>query len=262
MIELFGLGLGLVGGSFLNVVVLRVNRGENFIKGRSKCPRCGKKIAWFDNLPLLSFVLLGGKCRSCHKPISFQYPIVEATSGLVWFLSWLAYKGGTLPFSGDLGILAFPVWVAILTLMLGLMVSDFVYMTLPDVFMYPLGIVSLGLVGYVFRGDWGEIGVRVLTGLVVALFFFLIWYLTKGRGMGFGDVEYALVMGLLLGFPAVLVGLMFSFVVGAVVGLGMVGVMKKGWKSKLAFGPFLIGGNILALYWGERILEWYMGYLI
>jgi prepilin signal peptidase PulO-like enzyme (type II secretory pathway) len=245
-------------GSFLNVLIIRANTGFEFqIKkiffGRSKCPKCKKHISAIHNIPIISYLLLRGKCFSCHTRISVQYPLVELTTGVIWVGSFML---GWHNF-----ILGHPLLTAIiLTLMLGLFVSDLIYMTLPEFFSAPLFAVSLSYLLLENWGQWNQVIPIVLTALGTALFFFLIWFFTKGEGMGFGDVEYGLIMGMLLGFPHVIIGLTFSFISGALVGILFLLSRKYEIHSKIPFGPFLILGTIFGLIWGDILVYRYIGY--
>ncbi len=267
MLSLFWFFVALAVGSFVNVLVFRINEAVGGILiGRSKCPRCRKQIDWHDNIPLLSFVLLRGRCRHCRKPISWQYPFVELTSGLMWIVVWWVGVHGALPNWSNwinltnLGWVGGYLWVvSVLTLLLALFVSDLRYMTLPEVFSAPLFLLVLGMTIWTNWTNWANLSNFGLTGVATAGFFFVLWAVTRGRGMGFGDVEYGLIMGLLLGFPAVLVGLMFAFLSGAVVGVGLMLAGAKKLSSRIPFGPFLILGTLFGWIWGERVVEWWMG---
>lgn len=248
--------VGLIIGSFLNVVVVRINEedGDVFrgiLLGRSRCPKCRKQLKWYDNIPLLSFLLLGGKCRNCKKNISWQYPIVELLSGLIWVGTAL------LDYSG----VNYLVWVVIFSLLLALFASDTRYMTLPEVFSAPL--LCLVIVNIVW-GNWGNwivMGQYLLTALLACGFFAFIWWITRGNGMGFGDVEYVFIMGLMLGPIKTIVGLMIAFLSGAVIGVILILLKKSKLKGIIPFGPFLIAGTVVALFGGEGIANWYLGFL-
>ncbi len=263
MVEIVFFLLGMCLGSFLNVIVLRVNEPhkygdrkkvyEGIAWGRSKCPKCKKQIQWRDNIPLLSYIRLGGKCRNCRTTISLQYPIVEVLLGILWLGVATAVTNGVWSLSQAV------FGSVILTLLAGLLISDLIFMTLPDVFMFPLFLLVVGLRIYsVGMSEWIIILPYIVSSLAAGITFFALWALTSGHGMGFGDVEYVVIMGLLLGFPQIIVGLFIAFLSGAIVGLGLLLWRRKGWKSKLPFGPFLILGTVVAWGWGEKILSWYL----
>jgi leader peptidase (prepilin peptidase) / N-methyltransferase len=263
--SVFWIILGLVIGSFLNVLVIRVNEEENFnsflkgiVMGRSRCLLCHKEIKWYDNIPLLSYLILGGKCRHCKKSISIQYPVIELSTGMIWLLVWLL--GGQYWFFGGLGGYLFT--VSTYTLLLGLLVSDLRYMTLPDIFIYPLTIGFLLYRGLEFWGDWKTLVFYFISALGASLFFYIIWAVTRGRGMGFGDVEYAVPMGLMLGFPAVILGLMIAFISGGIIGVLAIFSKQKKLTSQIPFGPFLIFGTVVAIIWGKQIIWSYVGWWI
>lgn len=256
--------LGLAVGSFLNVVVYRMLHGDSFWKGRSKCPHCKKQIAWYDNVPLLSFVFLRGRCRWCGQKISWQYPMLELLTGML-FVWWLVagkffFRLTRPPYQ----------WVQpTFWLMMGvgltsLTVADVFYGVLPDVF-----TVGLGVVAFLYRFALTVAGIMKLTdfllfvasGVGASLFFVALILLTRGKGMGWGDVKLAFAIGLILGWPKTLVALMAAFLTGAVVGIILILIRKKTLKQSVPFGPFLVLGTILALVWGERLWQTYLGFL-
>jgi leader peptidase (prepilin peptidase)/N-methyltransferase len=256
--------IGAVLGSFVNVVISRMIVGEDWIRGRSRCDHCRKVIAWYDNVPLLSYLLLGGKCRHCKKTISIQHPTVELMTGML-FAWWYVIGFAFFQLSQHpLQVIQPLFWLFVGILLLVIFVTDWLYMIIPD-----FAVVGLGLVALMYRVYLTQAGVMriddlwwaVVSGIVAALFFFGLWAGTKGRGMGFGDVKYALVMGWLLGWPRVLVGVFAAFCIGAIVGVVMIVWGKKKMKQQIAFGPFLVIGTLLALVWGNHIWSWYMGFM-
>ncbi len=238
--------LGLVVGSFLNVLIYRTVQGEDFVKGRSRCDTCKKKIAWYDNIPLLSYVILGGKCRNCKKPISIQHPIIEFMSGIL-FVWWYAIGFAFFQLSQSPHTLVQPVfWLLVGILLLVIFVADWLYQIIPDyanfglmllAFLYRVYLVTTGAM------EWRDFGLAIITGVGLMLFIWALWWGTKGRGMGFGDVKYALAMGILLGWPRALVGMFLAFVIGAVVGSMLILIRAKKFKERIAFGPFLVAAT-------------------
>jgi len=237
--------LGLCLGSFLNVVVYRLNHQLSPLRGRSFCPKCKKKILWQDNLPLLSFLLLKGRCRSCHSPISWQYPLVELATGLVTFLIVFYFS---LPLVNILYLLLVSYALIVIA------ASDFLYQTIPDEAVY-FGIVLALSYSFLVSHDLTSI----LSGLGASLFFLLLAVATRGKGMGMGDVKLVGFLGLFLGFPQILVALFLAFLTGAVFGVILILVGKKRLGEHLAFGPFLASTAWLSWFWGQKIWELYLG---
>ena len=256
--------IGAAVGSFVNVLIYRTVEGEDWVKGRSRCDQCRKLIAWYDNIPLLSYLILGGKCRNCQKPISIQHPVIELLTGLLfvwWYLiGFTFFKLVESPLSYVQPIF----WLIVGLLLLIIFVADWLYQIIPD-----FANVGLGILAVVYRlylsmtgvMRWEDFWAAVLTGLVMFGLLFLIWWLTRGRGMGFGDVKFALVMGILLGWPRAGIALFLAFVLGALVGVILILVRVKKPRERIAFGPFLVLGTAIALVWGLQLYGWYMGLL-
>ncbi len=239
--------LGSCVGSFLNVVVYRLNHGLSPLKGRSFCPKCKKKILWRDNLPLFSFLLLKGRCRSCHSPISWQYPLVELATGsltlLMVYFSFL-YLGASW-----LGVIYY---LLITYALIALFVSDFLYQTIPDEIVY--SATALALLWSVFAHQWPSL----LAGVGAAGFFLLLAVVTRGKGMGMGDVKLAGLMGLFLGFPEIVVALALAFLTGAFAGVILILIGKKRFGEHIPFGPFLVNATWISLFWGLAIWQFYV----
>jgi len=222
--------LGSVIGSFLNVVIYRLPRGLGFVKGRSSCPKCKVKIKWFDNVPLISFLILKGHCRFCGKPISWRYPLIELITAILFCLIYLSH----------LGFLNY-------LLVCGLVVVFFIdleHQIIPDEIVIPFSVLFL-----IFRFN------NLLSALGSFLFLLLLYLGTKGKGMGFGDVKLAFLMGLVLGFPKVVIAFYLVFLTGAFTGIILVLLGRAKFKQKIAFGPFLVFGTIISLLWGEKIVR-------
>ncbi len=264
LVSLILFALGTVVGSFLNVVIYRSVIEEDWVKGRSRCDHCRKTIAWYDNIPLLSFLLLKGRCRHCHEPISISHPVVEFLTGLL-FVWW--YWGGSLFFQltyAPFQTLQPLFWLAIGILLLILFFADALYMILPDVVIGMLIVlticyrVALVLSGIMQPHDL----LRAVMGMVLSVALFGgLWLVTKGKGMGLGDVKLVGPLALLVGWPGVVVSLFLAFLLGALAGVGLIVAGKRKFGQVIPFGPFLIIGCCLALIWGETLLSWYMQFL-
>src|SRR3989344_2510798 len=246
---------GLVVGSFLNSVIYRLGKGESALKGRSYCPQCKHPLSWQDLIPLLSFALLQGKCRYCKAHISWQYPLVELATGIVFVV---LYNLVSLSFSQ---VFQVPYFFAVASLLVVIFVYDLKHYLIPDKILYPaIGLVLAWRAFEILNLEsWDLFRISNLGySILPTLFFLAIFLVSRGTWMGFGDVKLALFMGLFLGWPNVLVALFVAFTLGAAVGVALILLKKKGLRSQVPFGPFLIGGTFAALFFGEAIAHWYL----
>jgi len=244
MIDLVIFLSGLAIGSFLNVVIFRLGKKKSFWSGRSFCPKCKKKIFWYDNIPLASFLLLGGHCRHCKKQISWQYPLVELASGLIGVgLYW--QNGLSLKFLA-LSIFSY--------FLLVIFVYDLRYYLILDRLTVPAMVLALLFNLYFGFGFWNLIIAAIIGGGFFAIQFFV----SSGKWVGDGDIRLGLLMGLMLGWKLLLVALFLAYLVGAIIGLVLIGLKKKKMSSQLPFGPFLAGATFVTLIWGQNLLNWYL----
>lgn len=221
--------LGLCIGSFVNVLIDRLPRGKSVLWSRSQCDYCRKTLRWWELIPVVSYVYLGGTCSRCHKPLSLQYPSIELATGL------------------GLVLIPYVYWIVFLTLFV-IFVADLKYQIIPD------SMIVIGVIGAI-----GVIGVKtnnMLAGLGAALFFGLLYLVTRGRGMGLGDVKLSFLLGFILGVPNIVIALYAAFLTGAAAGVILILTGSKKLKSKIAFGPFLIIGYAIATFYSETILTW------
>lgn len=244
---------GLIIGSFLNCVIYRLDSGKSFLKGRSFCPKCKHILAWYDLVPVISYLMLAGKCRYCKKVISIQYPLVELATALLFIAV----------FNFDHATKTIYLFIT-LSLFIIIFVFDLKHYIIPDKVVLPA--IAISLIYNIFLLLTNDITLRIFlnfiyAGFFPALFFFLLFFLSQGKWMGFGDVKLALFMGLFLGFPKILVALFLAFMFGAIIGLGLIAFGNKTIKSELPFGPFLISGTILALFFGTSLINWYLSFL-
>lgn len=241
--------IGLIIGSFLNVVILRINTGRSFVRGRSSCARCSRTLSWYELIPVFSFLGLRGSCRTCKQPISFQYPLVELITGIVFvmlFSSIVIANGFSFE---SFGVYIYSLFIAACLIII--MVYDMRHKIIPDSIVYPFIVFSF--LSIVFRAlvshsSSFSLFSELISGVAVALPLFLLWAFSKGKLMGFGDVKLMLgigwLAGVLLGFEI----LIFSFWIGGVVGLFLLALTKKyGMKSEVPFAPFLIMATFLVL---------------
>ncbi len=242
-------GLGLIVGSFLNVVVWRVPRGESVVRPPSHCPNCDHAIRPRDNVPVLSWLLLRGRCRDCSAPISPRYPAVELLTGAV-------FGGMAARFGADAALPAF-LYLGAVCVALALIDAD--THKLPDALTLPSYVVGLALLGGAAAagGDGGPL-VRALLGMAALYAVYFVLVLLYPAGMGFGDVKLAGVLGLWLGWlgwDTWAVGWLGGFLLGGLFGVVLMAIGRAGRKSKIPYGPFMIAGALLAVYAGEPLAD-------
>ncbi|HXJ84231.1 MAG TPA: prepilin peptidase [Candidatus Methylomirabilis sp.] len=237
---------GLVIGSFLNVVIARLPEGRSVWRPRSACLGCGTPIDWYDNIPIVSFVVLGGRCRACGMAISRRYPIVEAATGLLFALAFLVL--GPTP--------EFAVVAVLLAALVAITAIDLSHQIIPDVITLPgivAGVVASLAIG---RVTWLEslIGIAAGGGL------FLVIILASGGGMGGGDMKLGAMLGAFLGWKLGLLAILLGVLSGGVVAICLLLLRRKGRKEAIPFGPFLALGGAVTSLWGEALLRWYLGH--
>lgn len=238
-LPIFIFGLGLIVGSFLNVVILRLNTGRSIAKGRSKCARCSTTLSWYELVPVFSFLGLRGKCKSCKTPISFQYPLVELLTAITFVLLYtkIILSGGLTIVS----IVSFVGSATLASLLIVMMIYDLKHKIIPNKIVYPfiaiagLSIIwkSLTISGFLFVP-------AILSSIILAAPFFFLWFFSKGKAMGFGDVKLALGIGAIVGIAGSISVFLLSFWIGAIVGLLLMASSRAGMKSEIPFAPFLI----------------------
>lgn len=237
--------LGLMVGSFLNAVIYRLHAKVSFLRGRSYCPHCKHTLATKDLLPVISFVMLRGRCRYCRKAISWQYPLVELATALAFLLLY-----GTFGLGVELFV--YFVYTAFLIIMF---VYDLRYYLILDKVSLPLMLVAA-------LGSWLLLRVdplQLLYGAVaVGGFFLLQFMLSRGKWIGGGDIRLGVVMGLMLGWPQVLVALFIAYCFGSVVGIGLVLTRQKRWQSQVPFGTFLTAATFAGFFLSDRVVQYYI----
>jgi len=263
---------GLIVGSFLNCVIYRLA----FPRGRSFCPHCKHILSWKDLIPILSFLILRGRCRYCGKKISWQYSLVELATALLFLLIFNFSR-----FAGSRAAGQFPLFnlcflFIVSCFLIVIFVYDLKHYIIPDRIIFPAIIITIlyRLFEILNFGHWDLFGIwdfgfgiagpiinPLAAGMGGAMFFLIIFLISRGKWLGFGDVKLAFLMGLFLGFPDILVALFLAFFIGAIIGLGLIFAKKKTLKSEVPFGPFLVAGTFIALFWGQEIIRWYFGLL-
>ncbi|MFH1451255.1 MAG: prepilin peptidase [bacterium] len=267
MFFLFVFFIGLAIGSFANAVIWRLEKEKSIVSERSQCPNCGHVLAWNDLIPLLSFLFLKGKCRYCQKPISWQYPLIELTVAAlaVFVFNQIAFVFYPWIFVYALAIAFFLTVVFVYDLKLSLIADEIIYAA--------IGLTLLADIFLALRGC--NLGGCASTNLFfpliknyflaasgASLFFLTIVVSSRGKWMGEGDIKLAFFMGLLLGWPGILVALFSAFFFGAIIGLGLIAFGRKKMKSEVPFAPFLIAGTLIAFFWGKIIIDWYLGFFL
>ncbi len=261
-------------GSFLNVCIYRIPRELSVVAPRSFCPICEKPIPWYLNMPLLSYILLRGRCHYCRQPFTARYLLVEALTALLFLLIWLQYPLfgiqvplGLIPLSSPWLVPVY--WVFIAGLILGTFV-DFEHLIIPD-------RVTLGgiIAGWILsallpvmhgaEGAWAGFQASVLgsgTG------WFMLWgvaiigrWIFKKEAMGFGDVKLLGAIGAFLGWQAVIFSIVISSFAGSIVGISLIALRKRGLQSRIPYGPYLALAALIWIYWGPRIIDWYLNLL-
>lgn len=245
---------GLLFGSFLGMVVYRVPRKESIVRPRSRCPGCGTEIRPIDNIPVISWLILGGKCRHCKTKISARYPAAEALTALLWVLA--VVRLGTCDGCRPMDAIAF---LPFLWALVALSLIDLEHKLIPNRILYPFlgaGIVLIAIAAATGPG-WGAFG-RAAGGAAASFAVFNIIHFISPGGMGYGDVRLSGLIGLYLGYLGwgrIYAGFLLGFLLGAVVGLLLMGLGKAGRKTAVPFGPFLAAGAVIATFWGQPIVN-------
>lgn len=264
---------GSVIGSFLNCLIWRLHKGES-IMGRSYCPKCKHQIAWYDNVPILSFIILGGKCRYCGKKISWQYPVVELVTGILFVVSLVANLSQVV--FAEFPNFQFPIsnFQIISNFQNSILTSHFLLLTCRDwfliavmiiIFIYDLrwylilDIVTLPacLVVFILNLFIGFTWQNLLISGIIGSSFFLIQFLiSRGKWIGGGDVRLGLLVGFALGWPNVILAIFLAYIIGSLVGIGLIVAGQKKWSSKLPLGTFIALSTVIILFFGKYILSW------
>ncbi len=248
---------GLVFGSFITALSYRSVNGMSIFKGRSVCPKCKKTIGWKDNIPIFSFFFLKGKSRCCKQLISLRYPLIEFFTTVIFFsigVIFLACKDLNDPvciWKGLIGFSALPYLLFISVFLITVFITDFEHKLILDRFVFiPLSLTFFLII--FFNPDYSY--TNLFLSFASASFFLLIHILTKGKGMGLGDVKLSLLPPLILGWPYTVIWLFLSFIIGAMVGVALIFVGKAKFGKQIPFGPFLIFSYFIVLFWGDKLL--------
>jgi prepilin signal peptidase PulO-like enzyme (type II secretory pathway) len=254
--------LGASIGSFVNVLIDRSIAGTDWVSGRSRCDFCHAPLAWYDLIPLLSFLAYRGKSRCCHKSLSWRHPIIEGLFGalFVWWLAigFLFFRLATAPLT-----LVQPVfWLTIAILLIIIALTDLFYgvILMTPVWMGIAWVVLYRIILLAFGAyELADFGLMFVSALGSYLFLWLLRVLTKGRGMGDGDPYLIFLTSLLLSWPRMIIGVLSAFVLGAVVGVALLLTGQRTRQQTMPFGPFIVLGAGVALLWGAPLLHWLYG---
>ncbi len=256
--EFLNLGLififGTIIGSFLNVVIYRLGTGFSIHKGRSRCFSCNKTLAWYELIPIVSFVLQKGRCRVCQAQLSLQYPLVEVFTGILFIFS--AYSTSFNIFQTSAQTLAiFIFYAAISSFLVVLFVYDVKHKILPSLVLYSFVAISFVHTLFLFVGNERTL-LDVFSSLILAAPIFILWLISKGKWIGFADGVLFLGVGFLLGFVLGVQAFLFAFWIGAIVALILTYISPRrfGFKSEIPFGPFIILSTLFFLYTQSDIL--------
>jgi prepilin signal peptidase PulO-like enzyme (type II secretory pathway) len=250
--------LGLCFGSFINALVWRIHKKRNFVSERSECTHCHHVLAWNDLIPVVSWVMLRGKCRYCHKKID-DSPIVELLTAVAFVVSYLAW-----PYGFEIsGMVLFGLWLVALVLLVALAVYDSRWYLLPDSMVFPLIVVGvvIGITRFVFVETMviGEALLNMILGVgVISGLYFALYEYSSGKWVGFGDVKLGVFIGIILGWQGALLTLFLANLIGLLYVLPLLLLNKVQPSSKIPFGPFLIAACFITFLWGQQVVEWYL----
>ncbi len=248
---------GLLVGSFLNVVVWRVPRRESIVTPGSHCPACDTELGAIENVPVLSWLVLRGRCRHCSVRISVRYPLVELANAALWV-------GVAQRFGSSFGpSWEVPAYCALASGLLALSLIDLDHFLLPNRVLYPVGFIVAGLllIPAAVDGEWSAY-LRAVEGGAAAFAVFFLIHIVSPRGMGFGDVRLSAVLGVALGWLSwghVFLGLFLGFFLGAIVGSALIAFKLRSRKDPVPFGPFMAAGALVAIFAGTQLLDLYRG---
>lgn len=249
---------GLLIGSFLNVCIYRIPKGETIVTGRSHCMNCNQDLRWYDLLPLVSFLLLGGKCRYCKTKLPAQYPIIELVNGLFYVLVFYIHG-----WQSSSIILLNIIYTLSISVLIVVSVIDYRTYTIPGILNKSLLVLSFIAVIIKYFGTDRSTSIlldHIIGFFAISTFLAIIFYLTNGRGIGGGDVKLMASAGLLLGWKLVILSFILGAVFAAVIHILKMRLMNA--ENTLAFGPYLSAGIVVSLLFGNDIINWYINYIL
>ena len=239
--------LGTILGSFFNVLIHRLPRGESIVHPPSRCPKCGSRLRWRENIPVISYMILGGRCGHCKAPIGIRYPLVEVISGATLLAIWLRW-----------GLSGKALWAALFLMpLIPAAFIDLEHFILPDLF--TIGTLAWGIAASLLGMSGIPIKDALIGAAVCGGIFLLIAVLSRG-GMGLGDVKLAASFGANLGLKVGITALFVSVFLGAAVGVILMLLRKKGRKDRIPFGPFMVLGAYACTFYGKELARLYLGF--
>lgn len=267
LIVLFSFVIGTAIGSFINAAEWRMYNNGDLVKGRSQCRDCSYVLRVFDLIPIVSFLALSGQCRACKKNISWQYPIVEFVTGITFVLILLHALSWSLTVVGfdalTFGLLLRN-WIFV-SVLIFLFVYDYKYYLLPDTVTLPAIVFALvSNLGFYWIGGLEMYHWKyMLAGALIGSgFFYLQYIISSGKWVGGGDIRMGGLMGVMLGYPLILLALFSAYILGSLVSVPLLLRKHKGMKDIIPFGTFLALGAFIALIWGKPIIEWYVSLIV
>lgn len=240
---------GLIIGSFLNVVIFRIDDLKTILSSRSHCQNCKQILKWYDLVPFISFIILRAKCRYCGKNISWQYPIVELGTALIYAILYLTF---------GLSLAVF-FYLIIFSILIIVFVYDLKTQMTPETFVW-IALVLSALGGWYF-GDFGFLNM-IYGGLAGGGILAFLVLVSKEKWMGSGDIKIGLILGFLTGYPVAVAAIFLAFLIGSIAGIIYIKVAHKTMKDTLPFAPFLIFATFISLIFGNAIISWYLGTFI
>ena len=247
--------LGLSVGSFLNCYIWRLHIGKKNT-GRSMCPKCSHQISWYDNIPVLSFILLKAKCRKCKKSISWQYLVVELVTAMLFYISfYLTSRGLAMDQLGGLEFVLISLRnFFIISVLIVIFIYDLKWYLILDKVTFPAMAVVFGL-NLLTGVSWSGM---LISGIIGGSFFLVQFLVSKGKWIGGGDIRLGFLMGLMLSWPNILVALFLSYITGSVIGVFLIIFGKKKMDSQVPFGVFLTASTLITMFYGSELLAWYL----
>ncbi|MFA7244436.1 MAG: prepilin peptidase [Patescibacteria group bacterium] len=239
--------VGLAIGSFLNVIIFRIDDLKSVLYTRSHCPHCKEVLRWYDLIPFLSYVILRGKCRYCKKTISIQYPIVEVGIALLFLVLYYIFGLGW----------QFAFYAILFSILTVVFVYDFKTELIPEEFVWT-GLV-IALLGSWYFGNFG-LSNMLIGSLICGAIPLILVLVSREKWMGAGDIKLGFLVGAMVGYPRAMFLIFAAFVLGSIVGVIYLATKKKQMKDSLPFAPFLIASALIALIWGQYFIDWYFGY--
>jgi prepilin signal peptidase PulO-like enzyme (type II secretory pathway) len=252
--------LGLCFGSFVNMLIYRTainyklesRKFKVESKNRSFCDYCGKQLNWYENIPVFSWLILKGKTKCCHKKLPLSYPLVELITGIIFVIN-SKFPISNFQFLNKTQFLFYLISLIIIVFLVFSTVFDLKYMILPDFSTVILIIVAI--IGIIIGRPQESPVQFILSAILASGFLLFLNLITKGKGMGMGDVKLAIFMGLFLGFPKTIIAFYAAFIIGAIIGILLMIFKKAKKKTQIPFGPFLILGTFISWWWGEMIVK-------